>query len=131
MKYINTEDTEMVSTIIDPEWMVQHFNNLGLLDQEMSDNYSSNVVNMCNIATAYLGQAIMHHFGTRVKVCEGVFDMMGNHTWLLLPDEFIIDATLAQFIPSAPKMAFIEPDAKEYHAIKTYWFEDWVAQLDD
>ena len=129
MEFIHTEDTQMVTDYFDTTLMLERFEQLGVLDQELSEDYGENVTNMCNLATAYMGMWLMNTYGVELKVHEGVFNMMGNHTWMSISD-FIIDPTLAQFMPTAPEIAFVSHDAPEYKAVRTYFFDDWAEQLE-
>ncbi len=128
--FINNDDTRMVEMMFDTGAMIERFDQLGLLDQEISEDYGKNVTDMCNIATAYMGHFLTTEFGVDLKVHEGVFGMIGNHTWMSIED-FIIDPTLAQFMSSSPEIAFVPHGTEEYQAVRTFFFDEWIAQLEE
>ena len=128
IEFINDDDTEMIKMGFSTDMMLGEFLRVGLIDS-ISDDYGENVYDMCNNTTAMFGTHLIRVYGNMVEtlqVQEGVFGMIGNHTWLLLEDT-IIDLSLAQFI-KAPKIAFCLKETPEYQAVRTIGFMDWFKE---
>ena len=131
MLFIENNDTNMILELFDVNEMLLKFKEVSLINS-ISDNYGKNIYNLCNNITMYFGTFLTHTFGSMVKnlaVCEGVFNMQGNHTWLQL-DDYIIDASLAQFVSNAPQVSFLDIATKEYVSCNEYSFNDWVKKIE-
>ena len=125
IEFIDNEDTKIIEMGFDTDVMLRKFLSVGLIDF-IHEDYGQNVYDMCNNTTAIFGTHLIRQYGATVdsiQVQEGVFDMMGSHTWLLL-DDMIIDLSLAQFV-KAPNIAFCDKDTKSYQAVRTSSFMDW------
>jgi len=123
LEYYSDENTEMVKRTFDIDEMLNVLLKHGLINK-IEPDYCDNVLNMCNNCCIILGQHLtIFALPQEIKVCEGVFNMMGNHTWLNL-DGIIFDATLAQFIPSAPKLAILKEN-NHYQVVRTYTLSAW------
>jgi hypothetical protein len=129
MKYIENEYTKLIRKEFSIDDMLQLLLDHGLIN-EISEDYGSDIYSMCNNATLILGKFIYEQFPfDDVKICEGVFNMEGNHTWIEL-DNMICDVTVAQFISNAPKLAFLDKvESVEYQSVRKYNFREWVSQL--
>ena len=123
--YIENDATETIKLVIDPEINMTRMIEHGLIDNPTL-NYHEDCVDMCNISTMLIGHELSGFCEEgQLKVHEGVFGMIGNHTWLEVED-VIIDATLQQFVPEAPKLSLIDASYGEYHSVREYTYEDWV-----
>ena len=124
IKYCTDEDIiNDVSYFVDENDMLEWFESIG----ELSGNtYAEQVYDMCNLATAWMiNKFTMFDMLEDITIHEGVFGMMGNHTWLQVGD-VIIDPTLQQFLLGADRLSVIEADWKEYHSCKQYEPEEWL-----
>lgn len=123
--YVENDVTESLELLIDAEMNMQKMINHGLVDNP-TDNYADNCYNMCNISTFIIGNQIKDMCAEgELKVHEGHFAMMGNHTWLEIED-VIIDATLQQFVPKAKMLSLIDAKTDLYVPVRTYEFDEWV-----
>jgi len=120
--YIEDEDSETLDLIIDPDENIEKIKELQGLS--LSGNYEEDCYNECNFSTLLIASTL-HQFGIDFVVKEGVFDMLGNHTWIEVGG-WVVDATLKQFIPKAKKLCIIDNEWSSYQAVKSYSFEDWV-----
>lgn len=123
--YMKNDATDMIEIVIDPQELMQRYIELGIVDYPQ-DEYKENCIDMCNISTFTIGQALAGYCEDgQLIVKEGVFGMMGNHTWLEV-EGIIIDATLCQFVPDAKPLSLIDASWDKYTAVKEYEFFDWV-----
>jgi hypothetical protein len=128
LKYYTDDNVRMVKRSFNIDKMLKLLLDYGLID-EISPNYSDNVTDMCNNCCIILANHIsMFVPVSQITICEGVFNMMGNHTWINV-DGLIFDATLAQFVPSAPKLAVLKEN-EHYQVVKTYTLRQWLIEND-
>ena len=122
--YINNDATDAINCMVDAEENMELFIEGGMVD-DPSDKYHENCYDMCNISTYLIGSQLeLMCEPDQLLVKEGVFGMMGNHTWLEV-EGIIIDAALCQFIPDANKLSLVDSVWDEYYAVKSYTFDDW------
>lgn len=127
MEYYTDDNIEMVKNTFDIDKMLETLLNYGLIN-EISPDYCDNVLDMCNNCVVILGKHLSTYARPKdIKVCEGVFNMIGNHTWINI-DGIIFDVTLAQFIPSAPKFAVLKEN-NHYQVVKEYSLTEWIANI--
>jgi hypothetical protein len=128
MEYYTDDNVERVRGTFSTDAMVSTLHNHGLID-EITGNYSEDVTDMCNNASVILALHLTNVYVKMkdVQVCEGVFNMMGNYTWLLV-NGLIFDPTLAQFIPTAPKIAVLKEN-KYYIPVKQYPLIEWLKNI--
>jgi len=127
MIYYTDDNVEMVRNSFDIDTMLDSLLQHGLID-EITGDYSQDVYDMCNNCTLLLGKHLMNFIDeNKILVCEGVFAMMGNHTWIKI-DNLIFDLTLAQFVPTAPSLAVLKEN-NHYQSIREYSFDDWLSNM--
>ena len=121
--YIENDVAETIRMVIDVERNMDLFIQAGLTEDK--GVYPLNCLDMCNISTMMIGQTLssLCEAGSLI-VHEGVFGMIGNHTWLEI-EEVIVDGTLCQFIEDAKPLSIIDNSYSEYQSVKSYKFEDW------
>ncbi len=80
---------------------------------------------MCNYFTIVIGEQLLPFCEEdSLIVHEGVFGMIGNHTWIEI-EGVIVDGTLAQFISTAKPLSLIDPTWGEYYSVRSFPFEVW------
>lgn len=127
MKIVNikNEISETVKLMVDPEHIIQLLDSNGFI-QNNTSTYGEKCKNMCNICTFIIGENIVDYCEeNELVVHEGVFNMMGNHTWLEV-EGTIIDMTARQFTDNCEKLVITSSDNELYQSVKKYTFEDWV-----
>jgi len=123
--YVENDVSETVEMIVDTEEILSTLRDNGQIENPTYD-YASDCYDMCNIMTFIIGNKLNKLCEPEtLLVKEGVFGMIGNHTWLEI-EGVIIDGTLKQFIPKANKMSIIDSSFDQYFAVKSYTFENWV-----
>ncbi len=122
--YINNDATDTIKCMVNAEDNMELFIQGGMVD-DPSDEYYKNCYGMCNISTYRIGaQLELFCEPGQLLVKEGVFGMMGNHTWLEIED-VIVDAALCQFIPEANSLSLVDNSWDMYCEVKSYTFDDW------
>ena len=126
--YYTDDNMELVRNTFNIDDMLNTLLQHNLID-EITGNYSQDICNMCNNCTIILAKHLSTYFvePEKIKICEGVFSMIGNHTWIKVND-IIFDVTLAQFIPSAPHLA-ISKDNDYYQTVKEYTLPQWISKI--
>lgn len=123
--FVENEVKETVELMVDVENMMYQLRKSGQLVSQ-SLNYAEACYDMCNIFIFLIGKELVSFCEpSSLLVKEGVYGMLGNHTWLEI-EGVIIDATLLQFEKNAQKLNFIDSSFEEYFAVRTYTFEDWI-----
>ena len=126
LPYINNDASEMIETIIDPIMIMERFAEAGMVDADESDSYSNKCVDMCNLVTYAIGQQLTPFSSPdSIIVKEGVFGMIGNHTWIEIED-IIVDATLQQFVPNAKELCLLDNNCDLYHSVRSYTYDEWL-----
>mgnify|MGYP000197092441 CR=1 FL=1 len=127
MNYYTDENIEMVKNHFNVDDMLNNLVKHGLIE-ELTGNYSEDITDMCNNCTLMLGKHLQTYISAdNIIVVEGVFNMMGNHTWIVI-DDIIFDLSLAQFIPDAPKFSVLKEN-KYYHPINRSSFKEWLKTI--
>jgi len=126
--YVENDVSDIVDMVIYPEEILDSLIKRGIVESPKY-NYYEDCGDMCNIMTFIIGNKILKEISedAEITVKEGVFGMLGNHTWLEI-ENTIIDSTLKQFVYDAKELCFIDNKFSEYQAVKSYTFDDWVEQ---
>lgn len=124
----NSDIEEELSEILNPSLFLQEMKEWGTLE-EICDDYSSNVYNLCMNSVAWIIKQLLHSFYIYdLTVVEGEFRGK-HHCWIEIGDCYL-DLTISQFIPEAPKFAVISiEDAKTigYYPIEKHEVQNWIA----
>jgi hypothetical protein len=121
---MNQDIVDSINLLVPVEDIMDTLREKGQVDNPTGD-YAKDAYNMCNIMTFVVGCILMDidpDCGLEVK--EGVFNMQGNHTWLVL-DGTIIDPTACQFDDSLRPLHFTDTDDPMYHSVSSYTFSGW------
>lgn len=127
IEYYTNDNITMVCNTFSIKDMLNTLLNHELIN-EITEDYSQDITDMCNNCTLILSAHLKQFIEIdKIIVCEGVFNMMGNHTWIKI-DDTIFDLTLAQFIPNAPKLAVLKEN-NYYQQIRQFTLNQWIEQL--
>ena len=125
LKYYTDDNVEMALEHFSINDMLQSLLDFGLIN-EITGIYSDDIFDMCNNASLIVAKHLSMYTND-IVICEGVFAMKGNHTWVNVGG-IIFDATLAQFIPSAPELAVLLEN-EHYQELKRYTLEEWLETI--
>lgn len=111
--------TPILDLDINPDYFIKW---LELEKQDIYDKYCDTVFNMCEYSCLYLAMKFrLSKLKGELLVIDGNFTNNKSHFWMeyTIDDKtYIIDITLQQFIPTAPRLSIIEAVYSENGYIK-------------
>ena len=128
LKFNRPDDLIELENFADIDGFLQKMKDVGEINV-ITGNYNEDIYKLCNNVIAWLLIQMKDTlFIYNSEVAIGTFDGQ-DHTWLIIGD-YYVDPSLAQFVPDAPKIAFInKEDTDRYYIDETLFPHEFVERI--